>query len=50
MLTLWEFRGGNWKTEGDKVHGLPKNSVSANEVGEEGKQESMIRANGMLMM
>lgn len=50
MLILWEFWGGNWNTEGDKVHGSPKNSVSAIGVGEEGRWESMIRTNGMLMM
>lgn len=50
MLILGEFLGGNWNTKGDKVHGSPKNSVSANGVGEEGKRESMLGANGMLMM
>jgi len=51
VLIQWEFCGGNQSAEGDKVHGSPQNSVSAN--GEEGRdlqEESMIRANGILMM
>lgn len=51
VLIQWEFWGGNRNAEGDKVHGSPQNSVSAN--GKEGgdlQEESMIRANGILMM
>lgn len=51
VLTQWELWGGNWNAEGDKVHGSPQNSVSAN--GKEGgdlQEESMIRANSILMM
>lgn len=30
VLIQWEFWGGNRNAEGDKVHGSPQNSVSAN--------------------
>lgn len=37
VLIQWEFWGGNWNAEGDKVHRSPQNSVSAN-----GKEEGRI--------